>query len=77
MKAEIEKILGELVMSIQGGDLTIYSKEMIADTSSSFTALIIKWLESKRVKIIEDCWEIVERDKTRNQLITELIGEVR
>jgi hypothetical protein len=67
-KAEIEKILI---------DIGILTEQEIKESTSSLTSLIIKWLESKKVKIIEDCWENVERDKTRNQLITELIGEVR
>jgi hypothetical protein len=67
-KAEIEKILI---------DIGILTEQEIKESTSSLTALIIKWLESKKVKIIEDCWENVERDKTRNQLITELIGEVK
>ena len=67
-KAEIEKILI---------DIGILTEQEIKESTSSLTALIIKWLESKKVKIIEDCWENVERDKTRNRLITELIGEVR
>ena len=68
MKAEIEKILI---------DIGILTEQEIKESTSSLTALIIKWLESKKVKIIEDCWENVERDKTRNQLITELIGEIK
>jgi hypothetical protein len=67
-KAEIEKILI---------DIGILTEQEIKESTSSLTALIIKWLESKKVKIIEDCWENVERDKTRNQLITELIGEIK
>jgi hypothetical protein len=66
--SEIEKILI---------DIGILTEQEIKESTSSLTALIIKWLESKKVKIIEDCWENVERDKTRNRLITELIGEVR
>ena len=66
--SEIEKILI---------DIGILTEQEIKESTSSLTALIIKWLESKKVKIIEDCWENVERDKTRNQLITELIGELR
>jgi hypothetical protein len=66
--SEIEKILI---------DIGILTEQEIKESTSSLTALIIKWLESKKVKIIEDCWENVERDKTRNQLITELIGEVK
>ena len=68
MKAEIEKILI---------DIGILTEQEIKESTSSLTSLIIKWLESKKVKIIEDCWENVERDKTRNQLITELIGEIK
>ena len=67
-KAEIEKILI---------DIGILTEQEIKESTSSLTSLIIKWLESKKVKIIEDCWENVERDKTRNQLITELIGEIK
>jgi hypothetical protein len=85
MKAEIDKILEECIAkTVNAMRVCNNAKEAIkvtdiieAETTTSLTSLIIKWLESKKVKIIEDCWENVERDKTRNQLITELIGEVR
>ena len=51
----------------------------VKNLSSSLTALIIKWLESKkggrRICFGEDCTK--DRVKYRNQLITELIGELR
>jgi hypothetical protein len=48
---------------------------------ASLTALIIKWLESKKVEIIDPTPagrinEMLDK-KIRNQLITELIGEVK
>ena len=86
VKQEIEKILSKFQcdtddaisdLGIDYNKQQILLKGLLSQATSSLTALIIKWLESKKVKIIEDCWENVERDKTRNQLITELIGEVR
>jgi hypothetical protein len=65
-KAEIEKILEELVDNTQD-DCTLPKESMIDTATSSLTALIIKWLEGKK---IANYFE-------RNQLITELIGEVK
>lgn len=39
-KKTLEKILEELVINIQGGALTIYSKEMISDYISEIKSLI-------------------------------------
>jgi hypothetical protein len=41
------------------------------------TALIIKWLESKRVTVDKYDDEIALIDKSRNQLITELVEELK
>ena len=85
MKAEMEKILEELVEKHtrevsdedSDGNLSSYDyfdkEEFAKEATSSITALIIKWLESKKQTegyinlAMENC----------NQLITELIGELR
>ena len=57
-------------------------REMINTATSSLTALIIKWLEGKKIDILDhhekyhkDCHRCIEIFAC-NQLITELIGEV-
>jgi hypothetical protein len=95
MKAEIEKVLEELDRQIREHyDDLRYMREVKHTAISSLTALIIKWLESKRKQVrYEDVKRemgldgvIIEREKhitynkeeeACNQLITELIGEVR
>jgi cell division inhibitor SulA len=94
-KAEIEKILEELAgkTTNQMNEITQLRqlnpqvaieeiKKAIAQSSSSLTTLIIKWLEEKR----QDTKSVLDRDYPRgfnekvigrNQLITELIGELR
>jgi hypothetical protein len=42
------EILGDLVKSIQGGDLTVYSKEMIDDALSSLRSLLIEGMPKKK-----------------------------
>jgi len=83
MKAEIEKILEELVDNSAGcvcleykeGECICAKEKALA--TSSLTALIIKWLESKKEEPkFNSSVEEYERIG-RNQLITELIGEVR
>jgi len=85
MKAEIEKILEEFKtapISINDGNKIVYPIDL---ASSSLTALIIKWLEGKKVKVEERYsglsngyfTELDTKNIGRNQLITELIGEVR
>ena len=91
MKAEIEKIL-ESVLGIHavnganGGYKTCSclgckeTRRTMPIAISSLTSLIIKWLEGKRVKVSYRGDEFVPegyRKDGRNQLITELIGEVR
>jgi hypothetical protein len=92
VKAEISEILeeyyikrhAEFCLNLIYDEVT--NKALIHATSS-LTALIIKWLEGKRVKV--DGIEIDAETKAsqnyeeelfnqgRNQLITELIGELR
>jgi hypothetical protein len=86
MKAKVEKILEELVFvkleasDDMGNELI---KSMINNTTSSLTSLIIKWLEGKKIDILDhhekyhkDCHRCIEI-LACNQLITELIGEFR
>jgi hypothetical protein len=82
MKAEIEKILKNQLSSIEelcGVKLPkVFWQEGLSQATSHLTALIIKWLEGKRGQQCLASGEY-ERNKMfgRNQLITELIGEVR
>jgi hypothetical protein len=80
MKAEIEKIL-----CIACNDCTDHPADcmMVSNQAQSLTALIIKWLEGKKIDILDhhekyhkDCHRCIEI-LAHNQLITELIGEVR
>ena len=80
MKVEIEKILEEMCTRID-----IYGdwRKQFDVATSSLTALIIKWLEGKKIDILDhhekyhkDCHRCIEIF-ARNQLITELIGGVR
>ena len=85
MKAEIEKILEELVDNSVGcvciehkeGECICAKEKALA--TSSLTSLIIKWLEGKkggrRICFGEDCTK--DRVKYRNQLITELVEELK
>jgi hypothetical protein len=66
MKAEIREIVR----------LAIKTKEQELATNA-LTSLIIKWLESKIVTVDKTSHDIALIDTSRNQLITELIGEVR
>ena len=91
MKAEIEKILEELLFGKQQTGRIILSQEQkqrLSQATSSITALIIKWLEGKMSKLNNssnnyrglngEALRTSNRDiANRNQLITELIGEVR
>ena len=74
-KAEIEKILKPLMCF----ECQKQHDDKLKSATSSLTSLIIKWLEGKkggrRICFGEDCTK--DRVKYRNQLITELIGEVR
>jgi hypothetical protein len=56
-----------------------YKQKDITGATYFITALIIKWLESKKAVIIEYYYGNSENTSNigRNQLITELIGEVR
>jgi hypothetical protein len=91
MKAEIEKILEDLhdtiLFSYQNiKDDKLYQKDAkvrLSHYSSSLTTLIIKWLESKRKEVILDPTNYLQTPEPearliigRNQLITELIGEI-
>jgi len=81
MKAEIEKILHKLCINqycLANCDECLEKK----DATSSITSLIIKWLEGKK----EDIKQLSNYDQDismrplkiiRNQLITELIGEIK
>jgi hypothetical protein len=68
--SEIEKILI---------DIGILTEQEIKEATSSLTALIIKWLEGKRVVVIEHYYGNSENTSNvgRNQLITELVEEMR
>ena len=91
MKAEIEKILDKTIWTTIGIQEDIdklgrgVRNESIRDATSSLTALIIKWLEEhkREAKYIDSPEAIqfnneqVYKTDVRNQLITELIGEVR
>jgi hypothetical protein len=79
-KAEIEKILEELDHEARSN--AFKTSELVNTASSSLTALIIKWLEGKRVNILDhhekyhkDCHRCIEIF-ARNQLITELVEEI-
>ena len=73
MKTEVVKILEE---SRNGNckscnDCNIDYDITIAQATSSITTLIIKWLEEHKVKYPR------YEGEARNQLITELIGEIK
>ena len=85
MKAEIEK---EICNICGGGGICPDNRcaqktcNKLRTTTSSLTFLIIKWLESKKQEAIPSTRSFsddirVHRAEGRNQLITELIGEVR
>ncbi len=87
MKAEMEKILMALREASTyaedefGYDCSKEYKEEVDQATSSLTSLIIKWLEEHKEQIIDPTPagrinEMLDK-KIRNQLITELIGEVR
>jgi hypothetical protein len=74
-KAEIENILEEYANYVarcqSEKKFETFGKEINRDTAtSSLTALIIKWLESKKVSGFN-------YNQARNQLITELVEELR
>ena len=84
MKAEIGKILSKYIwfepiehIDTDDEKNDRYTQEMIDTATSSITALIIKWLESKKQENVT--YTIIEehRKMSRNQLITELIGEIK
>ncbi len=83
LKEKISKILEDF----NNDDKHIY-EDRLEIHSSSLTTLIIKWLESKRKKGIKflsgrqnselSAYSPTDNQKVgRNQLITELIGEMR
>ncbi len=73
MKAEIDKILHEEY----GGTERFRSER--EQSTKKITALIIKWLEGKKVKIthIDYFSDNDQKHAIRNQTLTELIGEMR
>jgi hypothetical protein len=90
-KAEIRKIFSELSFQCYVCGSAEYdcptTEEEKCDkfltATSSLTSLIIKWLEGKKIDILDhhekyhkDCHRCIEIFAC-NQLITELIGEVR
>jgi hypothetical protein len=77
MKAEIEKVI-DLALTTYCADCGYVSEpEIIAKATSSLTSLIIKWLEGKMVEIDILGDEDAKWKSGRNQLITELIGELQ
>ena len=81
MKAEIEKILDDFIDQYEI-ELKEY-KDIKAQATSSITALIIKWLESKKADILDhhekyhkDCHRCIEIFAC-NQLITELVEDIK
>jgi hypothetical protein len=94
-KAEIRKILEELISQGWFGKVTGRTEgkffddkedvdKAVSQATSSLTALIIKWLESRKVKLINENNPMLTDNpfenslrELRNQLITELIGELR
>ena len=78
MKTKVVKILEELAKEYDHIELLAYNKEPIVKATSSLTALIIKWLEGKKAVVIEHYYGNSENTSNigRNQLITELIGEL-
>ena len=74
-KAEIGKIL-----CIACNDCTDHPADcqMVSNQAQFITALIIKWLESKKQEVLGN-FPLYKSEQIigRNQLITELIGEVR
>ena len=88
MKAEVEKILEIAVASKYNYVDPRVKKRNINQATLALTALIIKWLESKREQGIKfhsgrqnselSAYSPTDNQKVgRNQLITELIGEVK
>ncbi len=82
MKVKIEKILVEFIMVKTFARSSLDYEQPITQATSSLTALIIKWLESKKEDMKESgnyAQDISLRPFKiiRNQLITELIGELR
>ena len=94
MKADIKRILRNSDMFKVALDEAGEDWCDVKETTSSITALIIKWLESKRKQVRYENVKremgldgvIIEREKhitynkeeeAVNQLITELIGELR
>ena len=80
MKAEIEEIFFDY--HIRGCELADEKSNRICEQRKQqdikeITALIIKWLESKRVTVDKYDDEIALIDKSRNQLITELVEELK
>jgi len=82
MKAEIEKILEELAEQ-SWHDYTGKGSELVDTAHSSLTTLIIKWLEGKKIDILDhhekyhkDCHRCIEIFAC-NQLITELVEEMK
>ena len=82
-KAEIEKIFFDY--HIRGCELADEKSNRICEQRKQqdikeITALIIKWLESKKGKLVTLA-DALDKETFkragRNQLITELIGEVR
>jgi hypothetical protein len=86
MKAEIDKILEECIAkTVNAMRVCNNAKEAIkvtdiieAETTTSLTSLIIKWLEGKRGQqcLVSGKYEEL-KDYGRNQLITELMEELK
>lgn len=76
-KAEIEKILEDFSLDYDFADRKELQEDAIAQATSSLTALIIKWLEGKKYTAIDNSAVNLIYEKGRNQLITELVEELK
>jgi hypothetical protein len=86
--SEIEKILDRFQFDcrqqvFKEGDLGKHLEPIKTQATSSLTALIIKWLEGKKIDILDhhekyykDCHRCIEIFAC-NQLITELVEEIK
>jgi hypothetical protein len=86
-KAEIEKIEKEYIYyendNMCQADCDKERQRLVDQATSSLTSLIIKWLEGKKIDILDhhekyhkDCPRCIEIFTT-NQLITELVEEMK
>jgi hypothetical protein len=86
----LDKVWGWASCGLEQPERDYKKDEFINQATSSLTTLIIKWLEGKRVEVehdeegelcgckyLEDDYPCETKNGSRNQLITELIGEVR